>query len=93
MLEENLLIKVLFDWKTKDKIRKEVEEQLAAYEQADYEETGEHSEYNVVVNVPRRRPHTVTAKVFKRSKRALNKFLRKRANFDDAAKLPKTMEA
>lgn len=92
MPKENLLINVLLDWKTKPKIYDEVEQQMSAYEQADFEETGEHCEYLIVVNVTRSRPHEVTFKVFKRSKKALNKFLRLRANFDDEARLAKIME-
>lgn len=93
MPKENLLVNVLLDWKTKPKIYPDVEQQMSAYEQADFEETGEHCEYLIVVNVSRMRPHKVTYKVFKRTKTGLNKFLRVRADFDDEARLAKILEA
>lgn len=92
MPKENLLANVLLDWKTKPKIYDDVEQQMAAYEQADFEETDEHCEYFMVVNVSRSRPHRVTYKLFKRTKKPLNKFLRLRENFDDEAQLKKTRE-
>lgn len=94
MPKENLLVNVLLDWKTKPKIYPdEVEQQMAAYEQADYEETGERCEYLIVVNVSRQRPHKVTHRVFKRTEKGLKKFLKTRAAFDDEANLPTTTEA
>lgn len=81
MPKANSLIRVLFDWKSKDKISKDVEVQVSAYEQGDFEATGARTKYGICVNVPRKRPHKVTWRVFKIGKRPLAKFLKLRERF------------
>jgi len=88
MPKENSLIQVLFDWKSKDRISLDVEVQMSAYEQGDFEETGIHTKYGVCVNVPRRRPHKVTWRIFRIRKRPFNKFLKLRRMFDDMKARP-----
>ena len=81
MPKANSLIRVLFDWKSKDRISPDVEVQVSAYEQGDFEATGQRTKYGLCVNVPRRRPHKVTWRLFKIGKRPFKKFLTLRERF------------
>lgn len=85
---------MLYDWKTSSKIYTDMDLQLVAYAKAYQEERGTELKQGIIVCVSKDKPRfKVTTKVFKLGKMPFNRFLRLRAAFDDAANLPKTMEA
>lgn len=79
---------MLYDWKTSSRIYDNMDLQLVAYAQAYKEQTGIELKQGMIVCVSKDKPDfKLTTKVFKLGKRQLNKFLRLRAKFDDAARL------
>ncbi len=69
---------VIVDYKTSSGIYPGMEEQLAAYAQAFYEEFGLRIKHGIIVHVHKDKPyHKLTVKEYELGKRPLNKFLRK----------------
>lgn len=83
---------MLYDWKSSSKIYPDMDLQLVAYAQAYREEKAIELPEGLIVCTSKDKPDfKVTTKMFKLGKRPLNQFLRLRAEFDDEARLPKTM--
>lgn len=75
----------LVDWKTSSGIYPEYAEQLAAYAQAHYEETGKKIRRGLIVHVSKDKPnHILTVKEYKLTKRLLNRFLKRLAEYNEA---------
>ena len=87
---------IIVDWKTSSKIYPEAELQLAAYAEAYNERCESRADYvknGLIVHVSKSKPDfKLTTKAFKLGKRPLARFLKLRANFDDASHLPITTE-
>lgn len=76
---------VLFDWKTSSDIYPEMAEQLVAYAQAYFEQTGIRIKRGIIVHVSKDKPtHKLTVKEYKLNKRLLNKFLKRLREFNEA---------
>lgn len=76
---------VLLDWKTSSGIYPEYAEQLVAYAQAYYEQTGIWIKRGVIVHVSKGKPnHRLIVKEYKLNKRLLNKFLKRLKEYNDA---------
>lgn len=68
----------LIDYKTSSGIYPEMAEQLAAYAQAYYEETGKRITRGLIVHVSKDKPmHTLTVKEYSLTKTLFNKFLKR----------------
>lgn len=68
----------LFDWKTSSAIYPEYAEQLVAYAQAYFEQTGIWIKSGIILHVSKDKPrHKVTVKEYRLNKRLLNKFLKR----------------
>src|ERR1700674_1939735 len=77
-------LSTLVDWKTSSRIYSDMQLQLSAYAQAYKEQTGIDIKQDMIVHVSKDKPrYILTIKVFKRSKRVFNKFLKLRKMFDD----------
>lgn len=74
---------VLIDYKSSSGIYPEMAEQLAAYAQAYFEETGIKITRGIIVHVSKDKPHhKLTMKEYKLGKRVLNKFLKRLKEFN-----------
>ncbi len=77
---------VLIDWKTSAGIYDDMELQLAAYAQGYKEKTGVILKRGIIVQVSKDKPkHKLTVKEYALSKRTLNKFLKRLADFNKYA--------
>jgi len=75
----------LFDWKTSSGIYPEYAEQLAAYAQAYFEQTGIKIKRGIIVHISKDKPFSkITVKEYRLNVPLMNKFLKRLKNYNEA---------